>query len=84
MPFYRRVLPTITACCPFLLEPQAINLALVIEAIRQVPAPKHGLLHRLTRLPASWATTRSTRSPSRWPASRPSCASWVPLAGWAW
>lgn len=33
MPFYRRILPVITACCPFLLEPQAINLALLIGAV---------------------------------------------------
>lgn len=30
MPCSRRILPAIVACCPFLLEPQAINLALVI------------------------------------------------------
>ncbi|HEV7215247.1 MAG TPA: hypothetical protein VGP33_08985 [Chloroflexota bacterium] len=66
----RRILPVVTACCPFLLEPQAINLALLIGAIlakrslclttlakaflvleiRQVPAAKHELLHRLQRL----------------------------------
>lgn len=33
MPFYRRILPVIAACCPFLLEPQAINLALLIGAL---------------------------------------------------
>jgi hypothetical protein len=33
VPCSRRILPVITACCPFLLEPQAINLALVVGAI---------------------------------------------------
>ena len=33
MPCSRRVLPVIAVCCPFLLEPQAINLALLIGAL---------------------------------------------------
>lgn len=33
MPCSRRILPVVTGCCPSLLEPQAINLALLIGAL---------------------------------------------------
>jgi hypothetical protein len=41
VPFYRRILPVIAACCPFLLEPQATGtlgvLALLVRALPSRP-----------------------------------------------